>query len=79
MATPQRQALRQPVESTCAAIGNGRNDRLMLGAAALGIAVIGPEGLHTEALTAADILALSIDEALGLLDDPRTLTATLRP
>jgi P-type E1-E2 ATPase len=63
----------------CVTIGNGRNDRLMLGAAALGIAVIGPEGLHTEALTAADVLALSIDEALGLLDYPRTLTATLRP
>jgi hypothetical protein len=41
--------------------------------------VIGPEGLHTEALTAADILAHSVDEALGLLNDPRTLTATLRP
>lgn len=63
----------------CVAIGNGRNDRLMLTAAALGIAVLGREGLHTEALTAADILTLSVDEALGLLDDPRTLTATLRP
>ena len=63
----------------CVAVGNGRNDRLMLRIAALGIAVIGPEGLHTEALTAADILTLSIDEALGLLDDPQTLTATLRP
>ena len=63
----------------CVAVGNGRNDRLMLRAAALGIAVIGPEGLHAEAFAAADILALSIDEALGLLSDPRTLTATLRP
>jgi soluble P-type ATPase len=63
----------------CVAVGNGRNDRLMLRAAALGIAVIGPEGLHADALAAADILALSIDEALGLLTEPRTLTATLRP
>jgi len=63
----------------CVAVGNGRNDRLMLRAAALGIAVLGPEGLHAEALAAADVLALSIDEALGLLSDPRTLTATLRP
>jgi P-type E1-E2 ATPase len=63
----------------CVAIGNGRNDRLMLGAAELGIAVIGPEGLHTEALAAAAIPALSMEDALGLLDDPRTLTATLRP
>ena len=51
----------------------------MLAAAALGIAVIGPEGRHTEALTAANILTLSIDEALGLLHDPRTLAVTLRP
>lgn len=51
----------------------------MLRAAALGIAVIGPEELHTDVLTAADVLALSIDEALGLLSDQRALTATLRP
>jgi soluble P-type ATPase len=51
----------------------------MLQAAGLGIAVLGPEGLHTEALTAADVVALSIDEALRLLADARTLTATLRP
>jgi soluble P-type ATPase len=63
----------------CVAVGNGRNDGPMLRAAALGIAVLGPEGLHAEALTSADVIALSIDEALGLLADARTLTATLRP
>ena len=42
---------------TVAAIGNGRNDRLMLQAAALGIAVIGPECAAAEALAAADIVA----------------------
>lgn len=63
----------------CVAIGNGRNDGPMLHAAGLGIAVIGPEGLHVEALTAADVIALSIDEALELLADARILTATLRP
>jgi P-type E1-E2 ATPase len=63
----------------CVAIGNGRNDGPMLQAAGLGIAVLGPEGLHAEALTAADVVALSIDEALGLLADARALTATLRP
>ncbi len=50
----------------------------MLQAAALGIAVIGPEGTHRNALTAADLIALSIDEALGLLIDPGILTATLQ-
>ncbi len=63
----------------CVAIGNGRNDAMMLAAAALGIAVIGPEGTHRSALDAADVVALSIDETLGLLAEPETLTATLRP
>jgi soluble P-type ATPase len=63
----------------CVAIGNGRNDAPMLEAAALGMAVIGPEGTHRAALDRADVVALSIDEALGLLAEPRTLTATLRP
>lgn len=65
--------------SACVAIGNGRNDALMLQAAALGIAVIGPEGAHREALASADVVAASIEQALALLLEPRTLTATLRP
>jgi P-type E1-E2 ATPase len=63
----------------CVAVGNGRNDGPMLHAAGLGIAVVGPEGLHADALAAADVIALSIDEAVGLLADSRTLTGTLRP
>jgi P-type E1-E2 ATPase len=63
----------------CVAVGNGRNDGPMLRAAGLGIAVVGPEGLHAQALIAADVIALSIDEALELLVDARTLTGTLRP
>lgn len=51
----------------------------MLQAAALGIAVVGPEGAHREAIAAADVIAGSIDEALGLLVWPKALTATLRP
>jgi soluble P-type ATPase len=62
----------------CVAVGNGRNDALMLGAAALGIAVLGPEGLHRSALCAAEVCALSIDEALSWLLEPRMLSATLR-
>jgi soluble P-type ATPase len=56
----------------CVAIGNSRDDAPMLKLAALGIAVIGPEGAHHDAITAADIVALSIDEALQLLIDPQT-------
>jgi soluble P-type ATPase len=64
--------------STCVAIGNGHNDTLMLRAAALGIAVIGPEGAHRDALAAADVVATSIQSAPALLLEPNTLSATLR-
>ena len=60
------------------AIGNGRNDRLMLAGAALGIAVIGDEGTAVEACNAAHIVTRHIEDALGLLLDPRRLIATLR-
>jgi P-type E1-E2 ATPase len=61
-----------------AAIGNGANDAPMLAAAALGIAVIGPEGTSTAAVAAADVLTGSILVALDLLLDPTALAATLR-
>ena len=60
------------------AIGNGRNDRLMLKAAALGIGVAGDEGIAGEAVQACDIVTRRIAEALELLLEPRRLIATLR-
>lgn len=60
------------------AIGNGSNDAGMLRAAAVGIAVLGAEGLSSEALQAADALAASIHDALDLLLKPKRLVATLR-
>jgi P-type E1-E2 ATPase len=71
-------ALRQFGASHCVAIGNGANDVAMLEAAALGIAVVGPEGASSAALTAADIVAPTILVALDLLAEPRVLAATLR-
>ena len=59
-------------------IGNGRNDRLMLKEAALGIAVILEEGAATETLVAADVVSPSILSALELFTNPLRLTATLR-
>jgi P-type E1-E2 ATPase len=59
------------------AIGNGANDAGMLRAAALGMAVLGAEGLAGEALRAAEVVA-GIHEALDLLLHPRRLVATLR-
>jgi soluble P-type ATPase len=59
-------------------IGNGRNDRLMLDAAALGIAVMLEEGASSLSLAAADIVCSDILSALDLLTHPLRLTATLR-
>ena len=64
---------------SCVAIGNGRNDARMLSEAALGIAVLGPEGTHTAAMLAADIVTRSAIGALMLLADQQALLATLRP
>jgi len=65
-----------PQETVC--IGNGRNDRLMLKEASLGIVVVLGEGAAVETVTAADIVCTSIDTALDLLLNPLRLVATLR-
>lgn len=62
-----------------AVIGNGANDALALEAAAVGFAVLGPEGASAAALRAADVVCASVTDALDLLLDPKALTATLRP
>ena len=59
-------------------IGNGRNDRLMLKASALGITVILEEGTAVDTLVSADIVCKDIVSALELLTNPLRLTATLR-
>ena len=62
----------------CAAIGNGRNDRLMLEAAELGICVMGQECCAIAAASRADVLAPDILAAFDLLLDAGRLAATLR-
>lgn len=59
-------------------IGNGRNDRLMLQASAIGIIVVQQEGASSEALMAADVICPDIYSALELLNNPLRLIATLR-
>ncbi len=61
-----------------AAVGNGANDAAMLREAALGIAILGPEGLAVDALQAADIVVPDILTALDLFLHPRRIVATLR-
>jgi soluble P-type ATPase len=60
------------------AIGNGANEFAMLRHAALGIAVLGGEGLALDCLNAANVIAPDIGTALDLLLRPCRLIATLR-
>lgn len=62
----------------CVVVGNGANDAAALRAAALGIAVLGPEGASVDALQAADVVCRTALEALDLVLDERALVATLR-
>lgn len=63
---------------TVVAIGNGRNDRKMLSAAALGIAIIQRESSAAETVASADVVSTNILDALELLHNPKRLVATLR-
>jgi soluble P-type ATPase len=78
----QSQAKRAYVEqlgaSSCVCIGNGRNDLLMPEAAALAIAVVQQDGACGEILSAADVVAPTIRDALDMLASPKRLVATLR-
>lgn len=60
------------------AIGNGNNDRLMLKAARVGIAVTEGEGCSVDAIMNADIHVRSVAEGLDLIINPKRLKATLR-
>jgi soluble P-type ATPase len=59
------------------AIGNGNNDHLILKEAALGIAVLGDEGLSVSAMKNSDIIVKNISDALDLFLRPKRLIATL--
>jgi len=61
-----------------AAIGQGANDAAMLKTAAIGIGILSVEGLSGDALLAADIIVPDIYAALGLLENPLRIVATLR-
>lgn len=62
---------------TCA-MGNGRNDRKMLEAAALSIAIMGGEGLCVQTMLQAHVVVGNILDALDLLLHPGRCKATLR-
>ncbi len=74
----KRDYVRQLGAQRTSSMGNGRNDRLMLKEAALGICVVLSEGAFSGTLLAADVVCTSILDALDLLHHPLRLTATLR-
>lgn len=63
---------------TVVAVGNGRNDQLMLKAARLGMVTVQAEGAAIDAMLAADLVVSDILAALDLLLKPQRLVATLR-
>ena len=65
-------------KSKTAAIGNARIDIGTFENAALRIATIQAEGIHTGILAYVDILIPSIDEALKLFMDKKAMEGTLR-
>jgi len=60
------------------ALGNGKNDRLMVKTAKIGIAVILNEGCAVETLLNSDIVVKSPLDALDLILNPKRLIAVLR-
>ncbi len=60
------------------AIGNGNNDQHILKEAALGIGVLGEEGLSVSAMKNSEIVVKNISDALDLFLKPKRLIATLR-
>lgn len=62
----------------CIAVGNGRNDELMLKEAALSIAVLDREGAYGKLLKAADLCTRSMQDALDMMLYPSRIVAGLR-
>jgi soluble P-type ATPase len=59
-------------------MGNGVNDGKMLQVSAIGVIVMQTEGCSPKSLMSADIVCPDILSALGLLNNPLRLVATLR-
>ncbi len=70
--------VRQLGADKVAAIGNGRNDWLMLKEAALGFVLVQEEGACVAAILQADIMCTGILDAFDILLIPARLKATLR-
>jgi len=74
----KRRYVEQLGPQTVVAFGNGTNDIGMLRVAAIGIAILGTEGLSMSALRTTDVLVASPLDAIDLVLSPKRLLATLR-
>ncbi len=59
-------------------VGNGANDVLMLDESIIGIAVLGEEGIASDAISASDHMVKNIRDVFGFFKTPERLVATLR-
>lgn len=60
------------------ALGNGNNDRQMLKESAIGISVLGDEGLSVKSFNASDLIVKNILDFFEMIEEPKKLIATLR-
>jgi len=60
------------------ALGNGRNDQLMLKEAIISIAILNDEGVSLKALNNADFLLKDINHFFEMIEEPKKLIAILR-
>ena len=65
-------------QKTVVCFGNGNNDAGMLKNSALGIGVIGGEGISSKVMENANIIVRNIHEGIELLFNPLRIKATLR-
>lgn len=76
--TYKRELVKSMGRKKCVAIGNGRNDELMLKEAALSIGIMAQEGAYSGVLKAADLCVRSMEDGLDLLLKPSRIIAGLR-
>jgi len=77
-AEAKRQFVLKLGNTRCIAVGNGRNDSLMLNEAAVGIIVLQEEGASSMTLMSSDVVCRNIFDAFYLFKHPKRLIATLR-
>lgn len=74
----KRELVKSMGKKRCVAIGNGRNDELMLKESALSIAIMDKEGAYGRLIKEADICVRSMQDGLDLLLYPNRIVAGLR-